>query len=52
MSLQNEMRVTKRNGELETIEFDKILKRIKIAGEEVNLKINYTALVMKVIDQL
>lgn len=52
MSLQNEMRVTKRNGELETIEFDKILKRIKLAGQEVNLKINYTALVMKVIDQL
>jgi len=52
MSLQNEMRVTKRNGDLETIEFDKILKRIKTAGQEVNIKINYTALVMKVIDQL
>ena len=52
MSLQNEMRVTKRNGDLETIEFDKILKRIKTVGQEVNIKINYTALVMKVIDQL
>jgi ribonucleoside-diphosphate reductase alpha subunit len=57
MSLQNEMRVTKRNGDLETIEFDKILKRIKTAGQEVkirevNIQINYTALVMKVIDQL
>jgi len=52
MSLQDEMRVTKRNGDLETIEFDKILKRIKTAGQEVDLKINYTALVMKVIDQL
>lgn len=52
MSLQNEMRVTKRNGTLETIEFDKILKRIKTAGQEVDIKINYTSLVMKVIDQL
>jgi ribonucleoside-diphosphate reductase alpha chain len=52
MSLQDEMRVTKRNGELETIEFDKILKRIKTAGQEVGIKINYTALAMKVIDQI
>ena len=52
MSLQDEMRVTKRNGDLETIEFDKILKRIKIAGQEVGIKINYTALAMKVIDQI
>lgn len=50
--LQNEMRVTKRNGDLETIEFDKILKRIKSTGQEANIVINYTALVMKVIDQL
>jgi len=52
MSQQDEMRVTKRNGELETIEFDKILKRVKTAGHEVGIKINYTALVMKVIDQI
>jgi len=51
-SLQNEMLVTKRNGDLETIEFDKILKRLKSAGQEVGIQINYTALVMKVIDQL
>ena len=51
-SLQNEMRVTKRNGDLETIEFDKILKRLKAVGHEVGIQINYTALVMKVIDQL
>jgi ribonucleoside-diphosphate reductase alpha subunit len=51
-SLQNEMRVTKRNGDLETIEFDKILKRLKAVGQEVGIQINYTALVMKVIDQL
>lgn len=52
MSMQDEMRVTKRNGDLETIEFDKILKRIKTAGHEVGIKINYTSLVMKVIDQI
>lgn len=51
-TLENEMRVTKRNGELETIEFDKILNRIKSTGQEVGIHINYTSLVMKVIDQL
>jgi ribonucleoside-diphosphate reductase alpha subunit len=50
--MENEMRVTKRNGELETVAFDKILKRIKTIGNEAGIKINYTALVMKVIDQL
>ena len=46
------MRVTKRNGELEDIAFDKILNRVKKLGQEVNIQINYSALVMKVIDQL
>ena len=50
--LENEMNVTKRNGQLETISFDKILRRIKSVGNEVGIKINYTALVIKVIDQL
>jgi len=48
----NDMRVTKRNGELEDIAFDKILNRIKILGQEANIHINYASLVMKVIDQL
>jgi ribonucleotide reductase alpha subunit len=48
----NEMNVTKRNGQLETVSFDKILKRIKTLGQEVDIKLNYTSLVMKVIDQL
>lgn len=48
----NEMRVTKRNGQLEDISFDKILKRIKTLGQEANIQINYSSLVMKVIDQL
>jgi ribonucleoside-diphosphate reductase alpha subunit len=49
---ENEMRVTKRNGDLETIEFDKILTRIKSTGNDAGIHINYTSLVMKVIDQL
>ena len=48
----NDMRVTKRNGELEEIAFDKILTRIKKLGQEASIQINYQQLVMKVIDQL
>ena len=50
--MDNEMNVTKRNGTLETVSFDKILQRMKRIGKEVNIKVNYTALAMKVIDQL
>jgi ribonucleotide reductase alpha subunit len=49
---QNEMRVTKRNGQMEDISFDKILTRVKKLGQEANIQINYSSLVMKVIDQL
>lgn len=49
---EDEMFVTKRNGHQEIVSFDKILKRIKTLGQEANIKINYTTLVMKVIDQL
>jgi len=48
----SEMRVTKRDGKLEDISFDKILTRVKKLGQEANIQINYSALVMKVIDQL
>lgn len=47
-----DMRVTKRNGQLEEIAFDKILTRIKKLGQEASIHINYPQLVMKVIDQL
>ena len=47
-----EMRVIKRNGELEDLTFDKILNRIRKLGQEANIQINYQLLVMKVIDQL
>ena len=50
--MEDEMYVKKRNGKLEIVSFDKILKRIKKIGQEVNIKINYTSLAMKVIDQL
>ena len=58
----DEMYVTKRSGKTEIVSFDKILKRIKTIGQETydipvpplqhSLKINYTSLAMKVIDQL
>lgn len=46
------MRVLKRDGIIEIVSFDKILRRIKTIGQEVGIKINYTQLAMKVIDQL
>jgi len=52
MILEEEMYVTKRNGKQEIVSFDKILNRIKKLGHEADIKLNYTNLVMKVIDQL
>ena len=52
MDVSTEMRVIKRNGELEDLSFDKILNRIRVLGLEANIHINYQSLVMKVIDQL
>lgn len=53
--MDTEMRVKKRDGTLKTIEFDKILRRLKTLGNydpKAPLAINYTALAMKVIDQI
>jgi len=58
--IAEEMYVTKRNGNREIVSFDKILNRIKKLGkearfgpkEDTDIKVNYTTLVMKVIDQL
>ena len=47
-----EMYVTKRDGNTQIVSFDKILTRIKKLGKEANIKLNYTNLGMKVIDQL
>jgi len=46
------MKVIKRNGQQEDVSFDKILNRVKTIGKEFNVNINYSALVVKVIDQL
>lgn len=46
------MRVTKRDGILQDVSFDKILDRVKKLGHEAGISINYSSLVMKVIDQL
>ena len=50
--MSSEMFVVKRDGESEIVSFDKILRRIKRIGQEAGIKINYTSLAMKVIDQL
>ena len=47
-----DMKVTKRNGTLQDISFDKILERIRKLGQEANVQINYSSLAMKVIEQL
>ena len=47
-----EMHVIKRNNKIEEISFDKILQRVKKLGNQFNLNITYSTLVMKVIDQL
>ena len=52
MENNQEMRVKKRNGKLQEVSFDKILERVKKLGQEVGIQINYSSLVMKVIDQL
>jgi ribonucleoside-diphosphate reductase alpha chain len=46
------MCVTKRNGQQEEVSFDKILNRVKKLGNEANININYSTLVIKVIEQL
>jgi ribonucleoside-diphosphate reductase alpha chain len=52
MTDHDEMHVIKRNNTREEISFDKILRRVKKLGTEANININYSALVIKVIDQL
>ena len=51
-NMEDEMYVQKRNGSREIVSFDKILTRVKTLGQEVGIQINYTTLVIKVIDQL
>jgi len=49
---QDNMNVVKRDGTIVEIEFDKILKRLKNLGKESDININYTSLVIKIIEQL
>mgnify|MGYP002631546853 CR=1 FL=1 len=44
--------VIKRNGKRELLSYDKILERNKKLGDKYNLEIQYSGLVLKVIDQL
>jgi ribonucleoside-diphosphate reductase alpha subunit len=46
------MNVVKRSGHSVEVSFDKILKRIKVLGNEVHLSMNYTELAIQIIDQL
>jgi ribonucleotide reductase alpha subunit len=50
---QEDLFVKKRSGNMEAISFDKILVRVRKIVEETSLKdVKYSALVMKIIDQL
>ncbi len=49
---EQEMHVTKRNGKQEVVAFDKIRNRVKKIGQDAGISVNYTSLIMKVIDQL
>jgi ribonucleoside-diphosphate reductase alpha chain len=49
----SDMHVLKRNGDREIVAFDKILSRLKKLGKEAGItSVNYTTLVIKIIDQL
>lgn len=51
--MSTEMNVVKRGGAVQPIQFDKILKRVRTLGAmEPALKLNFTQLVMKIIDKL
>ena len=53
-SINDQMHVTKRNGSIELVSFDKIQKRVENLCNKIEpkLNINYGQLVMKIIDQL
>ena len=49
----NDMEIIKRDGRHEKVLFDKISNRVKRIGKERNVQnVNYTELVIKVIEQL
>ena len=50
--VEEDMKVIKRSGVLEDLSFDKILTRIKKLGQEVDIHLNWSQLVIKIVDQL
>ena len=51
-TMTQNMRVTKRDGTLELVAFDKISMRVQKICADHNIQINYTQLVIKVIEQM
>ena len=49
---ESQMHVKKRDGSFQEVKFDKILTRVKKMGIQANVSINFSALVIKIIDQL
>jgi ribonucleotide reductase alpha subunit len=49
---ESQMHVKKRDGSLQEVKFDKILTRVKKMGIQAGVSINFSALVIKIIDQL
>ena len=47
-----DMYVTKRSGETEILSYKKIMERTKKLGSQFNINLNYSSLVMKIMDQL
>ena len=48
----SEMQVKKRNGQMQDMTFDKILMRVKNLGKQAGISANFSALVLKIMDQL
>jgi ribonucleotide reductase alpha subunit len=49
---ESQMHVKKRDGSLQEVKFDKILTRVKKMGIQAGVSVNFSALVIKIIDQL
>ncbi len=47
-----DMYVTKRDGKMEVLSYKKILERTRKVGKQFNISLNYSNLVMKIMDQL
>ena len=47
-----DMYVTKRDGGMEVLSYKKILERTRKVGKQFNISLNYSNLVMKIMDQL